>query len=198
MSGWHFPGYKNALQKNFHFFIVLGTPWAAFGHLFGHPVTILAASGLPELQKLSSIPAKARITTSSLHIRRESTENRKEPAVNPPRFRREPPIAHRIPAYNPPRTSRNPPRTRRTNSNQTVFANRICEKDFLLRRTLQQKRLEQKWGGGAPPFGGLQLNKPSWRKPAARRRLTRLGSQLAILDLRYIRDACLLNIICVN
>ena len=85
-------------------------------------------SGPPEIRKLNRMLAETRISKNPLQIRRESTENRQEPA-------------------------KNPPRTRRTNSKQKQFPERVSMKDSLIRQTLQQKCLESKWGGGAPPWG---------------------------------------------
>ena len=146
---------KMLCKKGFVFALFLGGSWPLCGYLLVHPGTILAASSPPELQKLSPTPVETRIAKSLLHIHRESTESRKETAANLPRFRGEAPRTHTIPAKNQLGNSKNPPRTRRTNSTQKQLPNRIFVENFLLKRTPQQKRLEQKWGGGAPPLGGF-------------------------------------------
>ena len=134
----------------YRFWEPLGLPVATFLAILG---PFWAPSGSPDIQKLIKMLAKTRISQNPLQIRRESTENRQELAANPPRFRREPPKTSRIPAKNQPRTCR-------TNSRQKLFTRRISMKDFLLRRTLQQKRLESKVGRRCSPLGGLQLNPP--------------------------------------
>ena len=130
---------KNNSQKSHHFLSFFEASWAPCGHLFGHPGVISGALRRSRNQKIEYNGCR--------------NENQQEPAATTPRVYRKRARTCREPAEVLPKTSKNPPRTSCTNSEQKQFPMRVSVKDFLLRQTLQQKRLEQKWGGGAPPFG---------------------------------------------
>ena len=136
----------NALQIQLRFFVVVRGLWEPFALPLALFLIILGAFGvplgafgpqigrqnLPKLQKRTPMPAE--------------TKNCQELAEIPPRT-----------AENPPRTAENPPRTRpepavRT-PNKKIFHITASTNRLRSPTDAPTKRLEQKWGGGAPPWG---------------------------------------------
>ena len=128
------------------FFCRFWRPLGAFcppsGPLFAHSGSLWGAleafgpqigrQNLPKLQKWTPTPGE--------------TKNCQEFAEIPPRT-----------AENPPRTAENPPRTRpepavRTSSKK-IFHDTASTNRLRSPTDAPTKRLEQKWGGGAPPWG---------------------------------------------
>ena len=102
------------------------------GRLFRHPGTILAALWLP-FRVLWELLGQGKAIQNSTD--KPQSQRRRNTAENPPRTVRE--------------SAENPPRTRRANT-VPIFRPHygFCKRDLAY-----DKRLEQKWGDGAPPWG---------------------------------------------
>ena len=112
--------------------------WTPLGIPVAQPATILAASGSPFHAKGTPIP-----TETKKPKRRSKLANLPRTAENPPRFCREP--------------AEDPPYEHHT---EIFHSRQQPGRNFILQQTINEKAENRKWGGGAPPLGGLQLNNP--------------------------------------
>ena len=141
LSRMHPEGHPKTLWKKAcvfsSFWKAPGAPLASLWQPFRYPEAPL---GTPWAKHRETKPSK----TPETDPNGRKTKNSRDFTEIPPR-----------PAANPPRSSpdsaENHPRTRRTNSRQKIsFAFRLLRRDLAY-----DKRLEQKWGGGAPPEGDI-------------------------------------------